>query len=83
MIGNVWNWAPAVVLALGGGSWPQLGSDGRWVDWLRAQSVDIAPLEPANCGFDVAWSDHFRDKFAGQPVKTATTRAYGCSVKYR
>lgn len=61
----------AVVLALGGGSWPKLGSDGGWVPLLQARSIDVAPLQPANCGFDVGWSDHFREKFAGTPVKTA------------
>jgi uncharacterized flavoprotein (TIGR03862 family) len=60
----------AVVLALGGGSWPQLGSDGEWVKLLSDQCVPIAPLRPANCGFDVRWSQHFRTKFAGHPVKT-------------
>lgn len=61
--------AAATVLALGGGSWAKLGSDGRWVDVLRAAGVPVAPLQPANCGFDVAWSAHFRERFAGQPVK--------------
>lgn len=61
--------ADAVILALGGGSWARLGSDGRWVPLLAARGVDIAPLQPANCGFDVAWSEHFRARFAGQPVK--------------
>ena len=63
--------ADAVILALGGASWPKLGSDGGWVPLLQARGVeDIAPLLPANCGFDVAWSDYFREKFAGSPVKT-------------
>ncbi|MEZ4594204.1 MAG: TIGR03862 family flavoprotein [Chloroflexota bacterium] len=62
--------AGAVILALGGASWPKLGSDGGWVPLLAAQGVEIAPLLPANCGFDVAWSDYFRQKFAGEPVKT-------------
>lgn len=62
--------ADAVVLALGGGSWPKLGSDGAWVSLLAAKGVPIAPLKPSNCGFDVdAWSEHFRTRFAGQPVK--------------
>ena len=61
--------AAATVLALGGGSWAKLGSDGRWVDLLRAAGVPVAPLQPANCGFDVAWSAHFRERFAGHPVK--------------
>ncbi len=61
--------AAAVVLALGGGSWARLGSDGAWVPLLRQRGVDVAPLLPANCGFDVAWSEHFRSRYAGEPVK--------------
>lgn len=60
----------ATVLALGGASWPQLGSDGAWVPWLQARSVEIAPLQSANCGFEVAWSSYLRDKFAGAPLKS-------------
>ena len=59
----------AVVLALGGASWPQLGSDGAWAPGLLALGVDVAPLQPANCGFDVAWSAYFAQRFAGTPVK--------------
>jgi uncharacterized flavoprotein (TIGR03862 family) len=62
--------ADAVVLALGGGSWPKLGSDASWVPLLAGRGLQIAPLLPANCGFDVGWSEHFRTKFAGQPVKS-------------
>ncbi len=62
--------ADAVILALGGGSWPNLGSDGAWVPVLGARSISVAPLRPANCGFDVGWTEHFRAKFAGHPVKT-------------
>lgn len=61
--------AALTVLALGGGSWPQLGSDGGWLPILAAAGIEIAPLKPANCGFDVEWSAHFRNRFAGQPVK--------------
>jgi uncharacterized flavoprotein (TIGR03862 family) len=61
--------ARATVLALGGASWPRLGSDGAWADLLEAKGVVIAPLRPANCGFTVAWSDVFRDRFEGQPLK--------------
>jgi uncharacterized flavoprotein (TIGR03862 family) len=61
--------AGATVLALGGASWPRLGSDGAWVDALAAKGVMITPLRPANCGFTVAWSDIFRDRFEGQPLK--------------
>lgn len=67
--------ADAVVLALGGGSWPHLGSDAAWTQILAEQKIPIAPLKPANCGFDVRWSEHFRTKFAGQPVKTVEVTA--------
>lgn len=65
----------ACVLALGGASWPQLGSDGAWVPWLRARGITVAALVPANCGFDVAWSAHMRDRHAGAPVKSVVGRA--------
>ncbi|MGJ4970955.1 MULTISPECIES: TIGR03862 family flavoprotein [unclassified Bradyrhizobium] len=61
--------ADATVLALGGASWPRLGSDGGWASLLAAKGVAIAPLRPANCGFTVAWSDIFRGRFQGQPLK--------------
>ena len=63
--------APATVLALGGGSWPQLGSDGAWTDWLAGRKVAVVPLKPSNCGFDIAWSEHFAARFAGHPIKPA------------
>jgi hypothetical protein len=59
----------ATVLALGGASWPRLGSDGAWVEMLAAKGVSIAPLRPANSGFAVAWSNIFRDRSEGQPLK--------------
>src|SRR5262249_54928120 len=59
----------ATVLGLGGASWPRLGSDGGWVDVLAAKGVVVSPLRPANCGFVVGWSDLFRARFEGQPVK--------------
>lgn len=64
--------ARAVVLALGGGSWPRLGSNGAWVPWLQARGVAVAPLLPSNCGFDVqdGWTEHFSSRFAGQPFKS-------------
>ncbi|WP_249779307.1 TIGR03862 family flavoprotein [Bradyrhizobium sediminis] len=61
--------AHATVLALGGASWPRLGSTGAWVEILAAKDVTISPLRPANCGFTVAWSDIFRDRFEGHPLK--------------
>ncbi len=59
----------AVILALGGGSWPQLGSDGSWQSLLAELGVEVAPLVPANCGFDIGWSAHFGERFAGAPLK--------------
>ncbi|NKI95991.1 TIGR03862 family flavoprotein [Rhizobacter sp. SG703] len=64
--------ADAVLLALGGASWSRLGSDGAWVPWLAQRAVDVAPLRPSNCGFDVTpgWSAHFSSRFAGEPLKS-------------
>src|SRR4051812_27564481 len=61
--------ADATILALGGASWPHLGSDGVWTTILAERGVEIAPLRPANSGFTVAWSEHFRTLHAGQPLK--------------
>ena len=70
--GPVTRQADAVVLALGGGSWARLGSDGAWAPLLARRGVAVAPLLPSNCGFDVrgGWSDHFTSRFAGQPFKS-------------
>jgi uncharacterized flavoprotein (TIGR03862 family) len=62
----------ATLLALGGGSWPRLGSDGHWTTVLAEKGVEIAALRPANCGFDVGWSETFRQRFAGAPLKSVT-----------
>jgi uncharacterized flavoprotein (TIGR03862 family) len=66
----------AVVLALGGGSWAKLGSDGAWVTLLAERQIDVVPLLPSNCGFDVAggWSEHMKHRFSGQPLKTVALR---------
>jgi len=64
--------ASATVLALGGGSWAKLGSDGAWVPLLTERHIPIAPLLPANCGFDLHWSAHFTEKFAGAPLKSVS-----------
>ena len=71
--------ARATVLALGGASWPRLGSDGTWTELLAAQGVAISPLRPANCGFTVEWSDVFRDRYEGQPLKGVEFR-FGAHV---
>ena len=62
----------AVLFAFGGASWPKLGSNGVWVDKVRQKGVEIAPFRAANCGFDVAWSEYFAKRFAGEPVKSVT-----------
>jgi uncharacterized flavoprotein (TIGR03862 family) len=69
--------ADAVVLALGGGSWARLGSDGAWLPLLAARGVEVAPLVAANCGFDVAWSAHFSSRHAGEPLTTVAIIARG------
>lgn len=74
--GKVSSKADAVVLALGGGSWARLGSDGAWMSLLSDRGIEVAALQPSNCGFDVAggWSAHLRSRFAGQPLKTVVLR---------
>ncbi|WP_184408870.1 TIGR03862 family flavoprotein [Xanthomonas sp. 3075] len=67
--GDIQRVAGAVVLALGGGSWPQLGSDGLWQAPLQQRGIAVAPLVPANCGFDIDWSAHFVQRHAGAPLK--------------
>jgi hypothetical protein len=74
----------AVVLALGGGSWKRLGSDGAWVGLLEQQQVAVAPLRPSNCGFDCNWSAHFSSRHAGAPLTTVAaswTDAHGQAVR--
>jgi uncharacterized flavoprotein (TIGR03862 family) len=73
--------ASAVVLALGGASWPRLGSDGSWVELIGSKGVELAPVLPANCGFAVAWSGTFRERFAGTPLKRIALTASGATVR--
>ncbi len=68
--------ADAVLLALGGGSWARLGSDGAWLPLLAQQGVALAPLQPANCGFDVDWSAHFSSRHAGEPLTTVAISSH-------
>jgi uncharacterized flavoprotein (TIGR03862 family) len=70
----------AVVLALGGGSWPRLGSDGSWVKILRRKGFAIPPLQPANCGFETAWSPYFSENFEGSPIKSCILSVDGNTV---
>ncbi|RYF93152.1 MAG: TIGR03862 family flavoprotein [Caulobacteraceae bacterium] len=79
--GPVTETADATVLALGGASWPRLGSDGRWTSLLEARGVEITPLLPANVGFNVAWSDIFKERFAGQPLKAIALTHGGVTVR--
>lgn len=75
--GEVHARADATVLALGGGSWSRLGSDGAWVEPLRAAGVSVAALRPANCGFDCDWEPRFAARWQGQPLKTVAARRSG------
>jgi len=79
--GRVESKPDVTVLALGGASWPKLGSTGGWADILAARGGDIAPFRPANAGFQVAWSPHFMDRFAGQPLKTIALIFAGRTVR--
>lgn len=67
----------ATVLALGGGSWAKLGSDGSWTDILRARGVPLTPLTPSNCGILISWSEPFRARFAGAPLNAIAVTANG------
>jgi uncharacterized flavoprotein (TIGR03862 family) len=69
----------AAVFALGGASWPRVGSDGHWVDRFRAAGVQVATLEPSNCGVEVPWSAHLRDRAEGQPLKNVAVRVAGAA----
>ncbi len=73
--GEVSMQADAVVLALGGASWPRLGSNGAWFDLLQSRGVALAPLLPSNCGFDCQWSRFFCERFAGQALKSVVIRS--------
>jgi uncharacterized flavoprotein (TIGR03862 family) len=73
--------AHATVLALGGASWPRLGSDGGWVETLAARGVLVTPLLPSNCAFGVQWSPVFRERHAGQPLKGVALRFGGSTVR--
>ncbi len=75
--GRVVKQPAATVLALGGASWPQLGSDGAWWPWLQAKGADLAALKPSNCGFDVDWSEHFSTRYAGQALKSVAVTLPG------
>lgn len=71
----------ATLLALGGASWPKLGSDGIWSDILHARGVELTPFAPSNVGFTIGWSDHFRERFAGQPLKGVALTHYSRRVR--
>lgn len=73
--------ADATILALGGASWPRLGSTGAWARILSARGIAVVPFRPANCGFTVSWSEAFRTRFAGTPLKTAGFSLNGRSLR--
>ncbi len=79
--GDVLAESDAVILALGGGSRPETGSDAAWISILKSCGVMINPLRPANCGFDVHWSEHIKTRFAGSPVKTVILSFDGVQKK--
>lgn len=79
--GTVASKPDATVLALGGASWPRLGSDGAWTSVLGAQGITIAPLQPANAGFEIAWTERFRTEFEGQPLKNIALAFAGHAVR--
>jgi len=72
--------ARAVILAIGGASWPQTGSDGEWVNLLKQAKISVTPLTPANCGYEVAWSKEFLDQAEGLPLKNIVAMANGVAV---
>lgn len=71
----------ATILALGGASWPRLGADGSWAGILQARGIAVSALRPSNCGFEVAWSDHIRSRFAGTPLKRIALAFAGEAVR--
>jgi uncharacterized flavoprotein (TIGR03862 family) len=73
--------ADAAVLALGGASWPRLGSDGSWTESLAGKGISLAPLQPSNCGFNVGWSETFRERFAGTPLKRIALSADEVTIR--
>ena len=80
-VGHLYVKPDITLLALGGASWPRLGGDGGWSGWLAAQGIEIAPFQPANAGFQAAWSVPFRDRFSGQPLKNIALNFAGREVK--
>ncbi|WP_073954693.1 TIGR03862 family flavoprotein [Thalassospira sp. TSL5-1] len=79
--GTVQAKADITILALGGGSWKRLGSDGKWMQILQAAGIKCNPFKPANCGFDIRWTQHLIDKCAGQPVKAVTLSAGSQTIR--
>lgn len=71
----------AVILALGGASWPTVGSDGKWVQTLRSNGLAVSDLRASNCGIDVAWTQVFADRFAGEPIKNIALMVGGRTVR--
>ena len=68
--GEIFAESDAVILALGGRSRPKTGSTAAWIPILEEHGIEVAPLKPANCGFDIQWTEHLKTRFAGSPIKT-------------
>ncbi len=66
----------ATIFALGGGSWANLGSDGQWTSWFEKAGIQVATLKPSNCGFEHAWSEHFKQRFSGAPIKPVVVSGF-------
>ena len=73
--------AEATILALGGASWPRIGSDGAWADLLKRRGIEVMPLQPSNSGLTVAWSATFRDRFEGEPLKNVALSSGSRTVR--
>jgi uncharacterized flavoprotein (TIGR03862 family) len=66
----------ASIFAMGGGSWKKLGSDGQWLSWIKSAGIDVHDLKPSNGGFEHAWTDHFKQRFAGAPIKPVVVSGF-------
>jgi uncharacterized flavoprotein (TIGR03862 family) len=73
--------ADATLLALGGASWPKLGSDGNWSSFLVDRGIDIVPFSPSNCGVNISWTDVYRQRYAGTPIKNIALSVGGETMR--
>ncbi|MGH8052065.1 MAG: TIGR03862 family flavoprotein [Arenimonas sp.] len=71
------------LFAMGGGSWAKLGSDGQWVPWIQNAGIDVHDLKPSNCGFEHTWSEHFKQRFAGAPIKPVVISSFDANNRQK